>query len=169
MPKGFTLLNDLILKKGMIVIVPKSSFRAKVLQYIHVNLQARHSGYLKTYQRAKKDMKKDIKQLIQECDVYQISKNEIVPPAGLLQPLPIRQQAWKAISMDFIEDLILSQGHNMIFVVTNKFTKYEHFMALSHPYHVQNVAQVFFDGVFKLDDLPKSIVSDMNHVFLSSF
>jgi len=34
-------------------------------------------------------MKKEIKQFIWACDIYQQNKHENIYPAGLLQPLPI--------------------------------------------------------------------------------
>lgn len=54
-PKGYALQQGLILKKGRIFIVHSSSFKDKILHYIHSNPQAGHSGYLKTVQRAKAD------------------------------------------------------------------------------------------------------------------
>lgn len=105
-PKGNRENQGFLLKKGMIVIVPNSLFKNKVMHYIHNHPFGGHSGYLKTYQRAKWDfywqwMKKDIKKLVWECDTCQAVKYQTSPPAGLLQPLPIPQQAWTDIFMDF--------------------------------------------------------------------
>jgi hypothetical protein len=54
-PKGYMLKHDLILKKGRIFIVKNSSFKGKILHYIHNSPQASHYGYRKTIQRAKAD------------------------------------------------------------------------------------------------------------------
>lgn len=120
---------------------------------------AGHSGYLKTYQRAKRyfywdGMKKDIKKWARECDTCQATKYETLPPAELLQPLHIPQQAWMDIFMDFIEGLPKSKGYFVIFVVVDCFIKY---------------GQVFLGTVFKLHSFPKTIVSDRDPLFLSSF
>ncbi|KAG6636295.1 hypothetical protein CIPAW_11G101300 [Carya illinoinensis] len=134
---------------------------------------AGHTGYLKTYQRAKMDfywsgMKTDIKKWMRECEMCQTVKYNVLP-TGLLQPLPIPEQAWTEISMDFIEGLPKSKVASVILVIVDKFTKYGHFMTLSHPYIARDVAQVFMDAVFKLNGLPKMLVSDRDPIFRSSF
>ena len=52
--------------------------------------------------------------------------------------------------MDFIERLPKSFGKDVILVVVDRFSKYAHFVALSHPFTAANVAQVYLDNVFKL-------------------
>ncbi|KAK9666362.1 hypothetical protein RND81_14G179600 [Saponaria officinalis] len=71
--------------------------------------------------------------------------------------------------MDFIEKLLKSQGKDTIFVVVDKLDKYAYFMISSHLYTAEKVAHVFFDQVFRLHGLPKTIVSDMYKIFLSRF
>lgn len=59
---------------------------------------------------------------------------------GLLQPLPISEEVWMDISMDFIGGFLKSNGIDMIFVVVDRFSKDAHFMFLLHPYIVVQVA-----------------------------
>jgi transposase InsO family protein len=88
---------------------------------------------------------------------------------GLLQPLPIPAQAWDIISLDFIEGLPKSGRFDTILVIIDKFTKYGHFIPLSHPYIAMSVAQVCVDQIYKLHGLPKIIISDRDKVFTSIF
>jgi hypothetical protein len=71
--------------------------------------------------------------------------------------------------MDFIEGLPNSNGHTIILVIVDRFTKYSHFYPIKHPFTASTIAQVFMDNIVKLHGIPKSIVSDRDEVFTSSF
>ena len=47
-------------------------------------------------------IRNDISKFVRECSICQQAKVDNVLPAGLLQPLPIPQQIWGDIVMDFI-------------------------------------------------------------------
>ncbi|XP_026428556.1 uncharacterized protein LOC113324450 [Papaver somniferum] len=107
--------------------------------------------------------------MVQECDICQQHKGFTTLPAGLLQPLPIPEQAWTDINMDFISGLPKYEGREVILVVVDIYTKYKHFLALSHPYTATTVAKVMLDSVIKLNGIPKIIVSDRDNIFLRNF
>ena len=52
-------------------------------------------------------------------------------------------------------------------VVVDRFTKYSHFVPLSHPYSDLSVAQAFVDNIVKLHGPPKLIISDKDMIFTS--
>lgn len=114
-------------------------------------------------------MKFDVISLVQQCQVYARCKSDLGPYPGLLQPLPIPNQARSHISMDFIEGLSRSWGKNVTLVVVDRFTKYSHFIALSHPFTAQVVAKAFLDVIYKLHGLPICIVTDRDNIFTSTF
>ena len=56
-----------------------------------------------------------------------------------------------------------------ILVVVDRLSKYAHFIPLSHPYTIVSVARIFFDNIFKLHGMPKSIVCDRDPTFTYAF
>lgn len=106
---------------------------------------------------------------VQSCAVCQQAKPEHVPYPGLLQPVQIPEHAWQVISMDFIEGLPRSASYNSILVIVDKFTKFAHFLPLSHPFTAVSVAQLFMDRIHSIHGLPQAIISDRDRVFTSIF
>lgn len=114
-------------------------------------------------------MRNRIKAFIRDCDVCQQNKVEQVVPAGLLQPLPIPTQIWEDIAIDVIEGLPPSHGKSTVLVAVDQLSKYAHFIAISHPYTAVGIARIFFDQVFRLHGMPRSIVCDRDPTFTSMF
>lgn len=110
----------------------------------------------------------EVQNYVRNCKVCQQNKYDTAAQPGLLQPLPIPDGIWNSISMDFIEGLPPSFNKHCIIVVVDRFSKYAHFMALSHPYTAQDVAQCFMDNIFRLHGMPQSIIKDRDPVFLST-
>jgi hypothetical protein len=54
-------------------------------------------------------------------------------------------------------------------VVVDRFTKYDHFFALKHPFSDASVAQLFLDNIVKLHGVLKTIVSNRDKLFTSNF
>ena len=90
-----------------------------------------------------------------------------VPYPGLLQPLPIPEGIWKNITMNFVERLPKSLGKNAILVIVDRFTKYGHFLAVTHPFTAKDIAKLFLEHVYKFHGLPSFIVTDRDEVFTS--
>lgn len=111
-------------------------------------------------------MRKDVNRVVRECQICLVNKHETSMVDGLLQSLPIAQQPWLDISMNFIDCLLLSNKLSVVFTVVDRFTKF----SFSHLYITVQVAEVFFfNEVFKLHGLPKTIVSDRDTVLQVPF
>lgn len=164
-----------ILKKHNRIMVGSSiGIRKQLIEAMHHSPLGGHSGQNACYQCLRSLffwplLKQDVIQVVRNCDICQRNKDEHVKYPGLLQPLPIPQQAWKYIFMDFIEKLPNSDKADTILVVVDRFTKYAHFIALVHRFSAVTVAQIFLDHIFKLHGLPDVVVSDRDKLFLSHF
>lgn len=77
---------------------------------LHSRLASSHSEVQATYKRISlyffwHELKENIRQWVRNCESCQQNKIENVPYRGLLQSLPISEQAWADISMDFIRSV----------------------------------------------------------------
>jgi hypothetical protein len=172
--QGYSLHQGIIRRNGVTWIGDNYSLRTKLITALHDSVVGGHSGVHATYHRVKKCFGgRDLRMMLlslwgSAMYVSRLKVKEVHPP-GLLEPLPIPTGAWEDASMDFVEGLPKSKGFDTILVVVDRFSKYAHFISLKHPYTTQGVAQVFLDTVVKLHGAPKTIVSDRDKVFTSSF
>jgi hypothetical protein len=169
--QAWTFQDGLILYNRRVHIPSTSPIWYQVLEAIH---NSTHEGFEKTlhhfhltFHTAK--AKQKVHQFVSECSVCQRNKTEHLHPAGLLQPLPVPEQIWEDISMNFIEALQKVGSKSVILTVVDRLSKYAYFTPLAHPYSATAVVQRFFSEVVRLHGLPKSIVSDRDVVFMSKF
>lgn len=169
---NYTVQQGVLRYKNRIVIGADNTIRTKLLAALHSSELGGHSGQRATYQRVKllfhwPGMKQFVVDYIKQCPTCQINKAEHCKYPGLLQPLPVPDFAWCHISMDFMEGLPTSHNKNMILVVVDRFTKYNHFIPMKHPITANTVAKAFTDNIFKLHGLPAVIVTDRDKIFTS--
>lgn len=170
----FHYSSGILKYKGRVYVGSNGELREKIIIMIHTSSLGGHSGIQNTYQRVSAtflwpQLRQQVHKIVQECSICQLNKHENVKAPGMLQPLPIPEQAWDYISMDFIEKLPNSKGKEVIWVIVDRLTKYSHFIALSHPISASGLAQVFIETVYKLHGLPSYIVSDRDPLFTSQF
>ena len=106
---------------------------------------------------------------MQHCSVCQQAKYSTQPQPGLLQPLPILEQIWQDVAMNFIIGLPPSYGCSVILVVIDKLSKFAHFIPLPARFSAKMVVDTFIQHVVKIHGIPQSIVSDRDRIFTSAF
>uniref|UniRef100_A0A0A9A0M3 Integrase catalytic domain-containing protein n=1 Tax=Arundo donax TaxID=35708 RepID=A0A0A9A0M3_ARUDO len=169
---NYTLTNGIMRFKGKIFVGNQTELKQQLITTFHDSELGGHSGERATYKRLKAlfhwpGMRSEIISFVKQCPTCQKNKSEHVPYPGLLQPLPIPDMAWQHVTMDFVEGLPKSESKDTILVMVDKLTKYAHFVALSHPFTVNTIVQVFLDTVFKLHGLPLAIITDRDRIFTS--
>jgi hypothetical protein len=90
-PKGFSLQQGIIIRKGRLWLLKHSPFQHQVLEFIHSNLPAGHSRYHNIVHEAKANfywpgIHKDIKQFVRECPICQENKHETYSPLVYSNP-----------------------------------------------------------------------------------
>jgi hypothetical protein len=153
------LRDGVWMENGKVHLSPNSSLLPTVLSDANSSLVGGHFGYLKTINRVSSSfiwpgLRAAVKEFIRNCTVCQRCKYDTLRPAGLLQPLAIPDRIWTGISMDFIDGLPSSQGHNTIMVVVDCLSKFAHFVPLKHPYTALSVAKAFISNIVRLHGMP---------------
>jgi len=110
-----------------------------------------------------------LKRFIKNCDPCSRAKPARHAPFGPLQPLPVPQERWWDISIDFITDLPPSQGFDAICVVKDRLSKHAHFIPTTKTISAPKLADLFLTNIFRLHGMPRSIVSDRGPQFVSKF
>jgi hypothetical protein len=133
-----------------------------------------HLGYQKIITAVRSQffwpgMKKDVVDYIARCMECQRVKAEHRHPAGLLQPLPIPENKWEVITIDFITKLPKTKRqHDSIMVVVDKLTKDVHFVPVKKTHTTTNIAEIYMRKIVRLHGIPRTIVSDRDTKFTSN-
>nr|KYP52382.1 Transposon Ty3-I Gag-Pol polyprotein [Cajanus cajan] len=170
----YSVHDKLLYWKGRLVISDDHALIQQLLYEFHSSLLGGHAGYSRTLARVTAQfywpgMQKDVRVYVQNCLVCHQAKTTTTLPSGLLQPLPIPDQIWEDLAMDFITGLPPSHGFTVIMVVIDRLSKYAHFTTMKSDYTSKLVAESFMKMVVKLHGFPKTIVSDRDKVFTSQF
>ncbi|GJY68168.1 retrotransposon protein, putative, ty3-gypsy subclass [Tanacetum coccineum] len=115
-------------------------------------------------------MKKDIVVYVSKCLTYLKVKAEHQKPSGLLQQPEILEWKWERIAMDFVTKLPrTSSGHDIIWVIVDRLTKFTHFLPMREDYKIDRLARLYLNEIVARNGVPISIISDYDNRFTSSY
>ena len=103
------------------------------------------------------------------CTTCMCSKSQRHKPYGFLKQLPVPEQPWNSISMDFIEKLPWSSGHTAILVVVDQLTKQVIFIPTHDTITSAELAKLFVLHVFSKHGVPSHVTSNRGFKFVSHF
>jgi hypothetical protein len=170
--------QGLIRFKGLVYI--PSGIRRILVTEQHALPAHGHQGITKTFERIARSyyfpgLRKQVETVVLECDVCSKSKSSRHAPYGLLKSPPTPDGAWKSIALDFIVKLPLSKEpmtkvkYDSILVITDRLTKYGHFVPYMEASDATELAYTFLKIVICNHGLPEEIISDRDKLFTSKF
>jgi len=160
--------------RGKIYIPWNSDLQRQIVSLCHDTKVARHPGCWKTLELVSRNywwpqMSRYIGQYVSTYDLCLRTKLIRQAPVGELHPLQIPDSRWDTLSVDFVVELPLSSGHDMVITVVDSVSKWAHFIPMHTTVTVEGVAQLFLHQVWKLHGLPKYVVSDRRPQFATRF
>jgi len=114
-------------------------------------------------------MSRYVGQYVCTCDLCLRTKPIRQAPVGELRPLQIPDLQWDTLSVDFIVELPLSSGHDMVMTVVDLVSKRAHFILTHMTVIAEGAAWLFLHQVWKLHGLPKYVVLDRGPQFVARF
>ncbi|KAK1918625.1 hypothetical protein P3342_001674 [Pyrenophora teres f. teres] len=160
-----------LLYRGRRWVPSDEKLRTRIIGEVHDSLSAGHPGREIAYKIVARDffwpgMSDNIRRYVRNCDVCGRTKPWREGTQGFLKPLPIPDQIWKEISMDFIEGLPISGGMSCLMVVTDRLSKGAIFVPLPD-IKTETVVRAFLSQVVAYHWLPNAITSDRGSQFVS--
>jgi hypothetical protein len=118
--------NGMMHYKGKVYIPP--TLRERIMKEGHDAPIAGHPGITKTLKLIKRNywwplMNQDIEKYVKGCDSCQRNKTIRQPKATELRPHDTPTTPWESISVDIVGPLPVSNSHNAILAVIDRFSK----------------------------------------------
>ena len=160
------------------IIVPTQELQVELIKAIHEGREVGHGGAKATQSAISQRFfipgaTKLVEQFVRNCHTCRRSKPPTRKPAGLLRPLPIPQQPWLDIAMDFVTGLPLSHGCNAVLNVIDRLSKERHFIPLlidkeSKGATAEATAELLYKNVWKYHGFLETITSNRGTQFTSA-
>ena len=83
--------------------------------------------------------------------------------------MPTGERPCEEIAMDFVGELPQSEGCNTILVVTDRFTKVQHYRPAQTTWTAADVANAYSNEIWRLHRLPRHMPTDRGPQFASKF
>ena len=87
--------------------------------------------------------------------------------AGKLKLSEVPEKLWTHLMVDFIIKLPVVARKDAILVVYDRLSKMTHFVATTEGTLAEGLARLFRDNIWKLHELPESVVSDRGPQFVA--
>ena len=175
MLKKYTLHSGLYYHNHAIV-VPETADRVKqeIIRLHHD--EAGHRGMTITERSIRQKfywplLQKDVREYVARCNICQRIKSRNYRKSQPLLSLPIPEDRWNEIEIDFITGLPSSGEHkyNAIATIVDRLTKEIFLIATHNTVSAEQFARLFFEQVWRFKGFPRTIYTDRDSKFMSDF
>ncbi|GJV50734.1 putative reverse transcriptase domain-containing protein [Tanacetum coccineum] len=131
----------------------KGEVRILIIDEAHKSKYSVHPGADKMYYDSKDrywwpGMKKDIVEYVRKCLTCLKVMAEYQRPFGLLQQPGILVWKYEGITIDFVTKLTrTSSGHDTIWVIMDRLTKYAHFLPMLKDYKMERLDRLYLNEI----------------------
>ncbi len=165
--------NEILYWDDLLWVFFDEHLQMKLIRKVHDQSSIDHLEILRTMKIIRRyyywsSMRKTINQYIRNCYICQRSKTSWDKFNELLHSLFILEQQWKNIVMNFIIDLSLSKGKNIILTMICKLTKKRHYISCStddEEITAEKTAELMLQWIYRIHDLLDFIVSNRDSQF----
>ena len=168
--------DGLLYYHSCIYVLDTSDLHCRIVSLCYDTKVAGHPGHFKTLELVSRsywwlNMSWYVGMYVSHCELCLRTKIQHRVPTGELQPLPILEECWVVISVDFILELLESGGYNSIMVAVDSAGKHSHFieMVTTVTGTAAGAANLYLQNVWKLHGLPRKVVSDCGLQFVAAF
>ena len=182
--RNFEIVDQLIYLKEhekQVLCIPKILIQRRNAQEIVISeahSMLAHLGATKTVDYLRdhvwwRDLVTDVKAYCETCGTCKTSKPSNQKPYGLLNPLTIPSYPWESIGIDYVGPLPESRNRDgqfdSITVVICLLTAMVHLIPSRVNYNATQLAELFFENIYKIHGLPQNIISNRDVLFTSTF
>jgi hypothetical protein len=149
------------------------TLRTKLIQSVHDSAVYGHPGRDATASILARDFywplqSRHVRQFLRNCDHCGRNKVWREHKHGLLRPLPVPDQFFQEISMDFMTDLPDSNGNRYLWVIKDRLSKWVVLEAMP-TMKAEDCAVKFMECWGKYHGMPRAITSDRGTNWTSTF
>ena len=109
----------------------------------------------------------DVSKYVVGCVKCQNSQADRYSRQTKLVAMPTGERSVEEIAMDFVGELLVLEGFNAILIVTDRFTKVQHYIPAKTTWTAEDVADSYINAIWELYGLPRHITSYCSQQFAS--
>jgi len=138
-------------KQNGLWVVPEEH-KLEVLRQHHDSQVAGHWGRHRTQELISRNFvwdkwQEDVVRYVAGCAKCQKAKADRHSRQTKLVPMPTGERPFEEIAMDFVGELPESKGFNAILVITDRFTKIQHYIPAKMTWTAEDVANIYITEI----------------------